>query len=544
MRPWPHLLIRLVFVLSALLALSARAADGRVLVTPQWLAEHRAEVLLLDASMPHQFAAGHIAGAISASVFGTAGRDLPPAEMEWRIRAWGVSPGRQIVVYDEGGTWMATRLLHDLLYHGVPLTDLHLLDGGLHQWKAAGQPVTKEPTPPPPEGGFRVARTRDELRVRLPEFLAATGDPARHVIVDALEPPYYYGGAKFFDRAGHIPNARLWPSSDFFHADSKTFKSPEEIRRMLAHHGIGADQTVHVYCGGGGAASVPVFALGVLLGRDKVKLYNASQREWLADERSLPLRTYPNPAMLRRAAWLDGWASPLLRMVGFAQISVLDLRGSDAYRLGHVPFALDLPAETFRTHLNAPDKLADLLGAAGVDIRHEAVIVSERGLTPDAALAWWQLERLGQKSVSLLAESFDDWALAGFPVVKEPTTVGAPKSPKELAVPPTTYRPAAASPRPSGPYPTVFVAASAKPDARLPAGAPADAKKVHLPYSELLTADGAPKPARDLWSQLAKAGVPRYGEIVVTSEQVGEAAAVVFVLRLMGFDGATVGRLE
>jgi hypothetical protein len=38
--------------------------------------------------------------------------------------------------------------------------------------------------------------------------------------------------------------------------------------------------------------------------------------------------------------------------------------------------------------------------------------------------------------------------------------------------------------------------------------------------------------------------VPRYGEIVVTSEQVGEAAAVVFVLRLMGFDGATVGRLE
>jgi thiosulfate/3-mercaptopyruvate sulfurtransferase len=377
--------------------------------------------------------------------------------------------------------------------------------------------------------------------VRLPEFLAATGDPANHVVVDALEPPYYYGGAKFFDRAGHVPNARLWPSSDFFHADTKTFKSPEEIRRMLAHHGIGPNQTVHVYCGGGGAASVPVFALGALLGRDKVKLYNASQREWLQDERDLPLWTYPKPSMLRRAAWLDGWASPMLRMFGFSQISVLDLRSPAAYLLGHAPFALNVPAEVFRTHASASDKLAELLGAAGVNMRHEAVIVSERGLTPDTALAWWLLDRLGQRRVSLLAESFDDWALAGFPVVKEATTVGTPRSPQELAVPPTNYRAVSAAPKPSGPYPTVYVAAGLQPGARAPAGAAHGTKLVHLPYTDLLTADGAPKPAKDLWSVVAKAGIPRYGEIVVVSDQVGEAAAVVFVLRLMGFAESKVG---
>ncbi len=541
MARWLHLLLGLIIATVAWPALAVDGVEGR-LVGAQWLAAKlaSAELLLLDASMPPQYAAGHIPGAVSAPALATAGRDIPPAAMERIIRGWGVSPGRKIVVYDEGGTWMATRLFHDLHYHGVPLDDLYLLDGGLHQWKAKGQPVSKEVTPRPPEGSFRVTHVLESARVGLPEFLVATGDPANQVIVDALEPPYYYGGAKFFDRAGHIPNARLWPSSDFFNADTKAFKSPEEIGRMLAYHGIGPTQTVHVYCGGGGAASVPVFALGVLLGRDKVKLYNGSLREWLEDERGLPLRTHPQPAMLRRAAWLDGWASPMLRMVGLSQISVVDVRSPQAYRQGHVPFAVNLPAGVFEAHLRQPEKLAELLGAAGVNALHEAVISTERGLTQESALAWWMLERLGQKKVSLLAENFDDWALGGRPTVHEPTTVGAPKSPQDLAVPATTYRPVAAAPRLHSAYPTFYIAAGKQAGARLPAGAPQGTQPAHLPYTDLVNADGWPKPANDLWNLLAKAGVPRYGEIVVYSDQVGEAAATVFVLRLMGLAGAQV----
>jgi thiosulfate/3-mercaptopyruvate sulfurtransferase len=535
-----RILLVWTLTLVALPALAVDDIEGR-LVGPRWLAAQlaRGEVLLLDASLLPQYAAGHIAGAVSAPIFATSGREVPNADMERRFRAWGVSPGRKIVVYDEGGSWMATRLFHDLHYLGVPLEDLHLLDGGLHQWKAQGHPVTKEATPAPAEGSFRVQRVLENTRVRLPEFLVATGDAANHAIVDALEPPYYYGGAKFFDRAGHIPNAKLWPSSDFFHPEHKTFKSPEEIRRMLAHHGIAPHQTVHVYCGGGGAASVPVFALSTLLGRDKVKLYNVSQREWLQDERGLPLWTHPKPAMLRRAAWLEGWASPMLRLFGFAQISVVDLRSPEAYRQGHAPFALNLPAAVFREP--SPDKLAEMLGAAGVNPRHEAVIVAERGLTPETALAWWQLERLGQRRVSLLVDSFDDWALAGFAVVKEPTTVGAPKSPQDMAVPSATYRAAAPAAKPARPHPTTYVTAGLQASARPPAGAAPGARIVHLPYTDLLTAEGLPKPAKDLWSLLAKAGVPRYGEIVVVGDQIGEAAATVFVLRLMGFADATVG---
>jgi hypothetical protein len=33
---------------------------------------------------------------------------------------------------------------------------------------------------------------------------------------------------------------------------------------------------------------------------------------------------------------------------------------------------------------------------------------------------------------------------------------------------------------------------------------------VHVPYTELLNANGTPKPAAEIWKVLAKAGVPRY----------------------------------
>jgi 3-mercaptopyruvate sulfurtransferase SseA len=532
---WLHALLGLFIGLAGLAALAADGAEGR-LVGPQWLTSHpnRSELLLLDASMPQQYAAGHIPGAVNASAFFIAGRDLPPPVIERQLQSWGVSAGRKIVVYDEGGSWMAARLFWDLYYHGFPLADLYLLDGGLHRWKAAGQPATRDATPAPAAGTFRVTRVLDGERVRLNEFLTATGDPARHAVIDALEPPYYYGGAKYFDRAGHIPNALLWPSSDFFDPLTKAFRSPDEIRRMLAHLGIQPDQTVHVYCGGGGAAAVPVFALRFLLGRDKVKLYNESQREWLQDERDLPLWTHATPNRLRRAAWLEGWGGAMMRMVGLSNLSVVDLRPPEVYAKGHVPFALNIPADTFRTHVQQPAKLAELLGAAGVNPQHEAVLVADGGLHPATALAMWLLERAGQRRVSLLADSFDDWVFSGLAVAKEPTVVGARKTPQDLVVPVVSYPHRAPVAGKASVYPRVYLASGRQAPALLPV-ADGSSKLIHLPYTELLEPGGSPKAAKDLWSVLAKAGVPRYAEIVTVADDAGEAAVSWFVLKLMGF---------
>ena len=375
----------------------ALAAQGAQLVGVEWLQQNlaRDDVLLIDASPAKAHAAGHIPGAVNVDVFSFGGRQNTAADMERLFQSWGISAGKKVVLYDLGGTYFAPSLFFDLYYHGFPAKDLVILDGGLAKWKAAGGTVTKDPTPAPKAGNFRVTQLNEDVRVRLPEFLVASGDPAANALVEALEPEQHFGGAKFFDRAGHVPNAIMAPTADFFNAD-KTFKSPAEIKRMLAYLGITPDKQLHTHCGGGIAAAVPFFAAKFLVDYPKVKLYKESQLEWVRDDRGLPFWTYDAPNMTREKTWLGTWNSQMLRMFGVSKLSVVDVRPPEAFKQSHVPFAVNIPADVFRRHLASPAKLAEVLGAAGVDPAFEAVIVSAGGLNPDSALAYLMLEKLGQ----------------------------------------------------------------------------------------------------------------------------------------------------
>ena len=536
---FPLLVFLLVGCLLGLRPAPAWAEQNRSghLVSVDWLQEQLKsnDVLLLDASAARTYAAKHIPGAVNVDIYNFAVGDLPVEQMEKRLQSWGISHNRKTVIYDEGGSMTATRLFFDLVHQGFPATHLFLLDGGLHKWQERGGAVTQEPTAARP-GDFRITRVEDNVRVRLPEFLNASGDPKRHALVEALGANYHFGEAKFFDRAGHVPHAIMLPHEDFYRAD-KTFKSPAEIRAMADYLGIKPEQTIHTYCGGGVAASVPFFALKYILGYPQVKMYKESQLEWLQDQRSLPFWTYDAPYLQRDMHWLNAWGGRMLRSFGLVRLSVIDVRGADAYQQGHVPFALNVPADVFRQHLQQPERLAAVLGTAGVNPADEAVIVSQRGSDPAAALAFVMLEKLGQSRVSILTDSLDEWALQGLPTAKEATVVGPRKSPQELAVPAVTY---SATPRggvllqaasgSQGPYPTVHIASGSQ----LPAKAP-DGKLVHVPYQSLLTAEGTPKPAKELWSILTKAGVPRYAQIICVADDPGEAAVTYYVLKLMGF---------
>lgn len=535
-------LFRRLFAVVASIVVLAQPAlateSARPLVSVQWLARNldRDDVLVIDASPSQLHAAGHIPGAVNVDIFSFGALETPPAAMEKRFRSWGVSAGKKVVFYDQGGTYFATNLFHDLYYHGFPVENLAVLDGGFTRWKAEGGAVTKDPTPAPRAGDYRVTNLRREARVQLPEFLVASGDPANHALLEALDPAQHFGGAKFFDRAGHVPNAIMSPASDYFNAD-KTFKSPGEIRRMLAYLGIRPGQQVHAHCGGGIAASVPFFAAKFLADYPRVALYKGSQLEWLRDDRGLPFWTYDAPNLVRDKTWLSGWGSQMMRMFGVARLSVVDVRPAASFRQSHVPFAISVPAEVFRRHLGAPAKLAEALGAAGVDAAHEAVIVSEGGLNPDSALAFLMLETLGQARVSVLSGSVDDWGFAGLPLTKEADAADPKKTPPHLMPAPGTY-PANlrqgtvidAAEGAKGAYPRVYLASGKSLPAKLPEG-----KVIHVPYTDLVNANGTPKAAKDIWNALAKAGLPRHAEIVAIAEDLGEAAASYFILKLMGF---------
>ena len=90
-----------------------------------------------------------------------------------------------------------------------------------------------------------------------------------------------------------------------------------------------------------------------------------------------------------------------------------------------------------------------------------------------------------------------------------------------------------------GPYPKVYVASGRQAPTQVPAMAPAG-KVVHLPVTEVVQANGAPKAAKDLWKAFVKAGVPRYAEIVLFADDPADAATNHFVFKLMGFPDVKV----
>jgi 3-mercaptopyruvate sulfurtransferase SseA len=508
------------------------------LVNVNWLEKNlkNADVLILETSFPQNNAANHIPGAISVNLFSYGLQETPVADIEKLIQSCGISSGKKIVMYDQGGAMGATRLFFSLYYHGFPAKDLLILDGGLSKWQEKGLPVTKDMTPAPKKGSFKITKLNEDARVKLPEVLTASGDPANNVLLEALGADWHFGQVRPFTRAGHIPHGILLPSADFYNPD-KTFKSAEEIRRILTYLGIRPEQQIYTYCGGGVAASVPFFALKFILNYPKVKLYVESEMGWMSDERELPYWTYDAPFLMRETNWLQFWGGQMMRMFGGIHVSIMDVRPAGEFNQGHVPFALNIPADVFQSNLTNPDKLAEILGPAGVNASDEAVVISGAGLTKDSALAFVMLEKLGQKKVSVFMDSMDKWAQLGFAVTKDATVVGPKKVPQDLSIPPTTYPGnfrkdvIIADPKSTqGLYPKVFIASGKNVPAKTQ-----DGKVVHIPYTDLLNADGTPKAAKDIWNILAKAGVPRYAELVCFSDDPGEAAADYFILKLMGY---------
>ena len=419
----------LLFLIAScvLFASPLRAADAVKgnLVSVDWLEKNLkdADLLILDASPAQIYKGQHIPGALNVDLFSYGAQEPSVPEMEQRLQSVGVSRGKKILIYDQGGSFMATRLFYDLYYYGYPAKDLLILDGGLAKWKAAGGSITKDPTPAPQKGSFRITTINEYARVKLPEILTASGDTKNNALVEALDANWHFGGLAFFDRPGHIPNGIMLPSEDFFNAD-KTFKSAEEIKRMATYLGIKPDQQIYSYCGGGIAASVPFFALKFIADYPQVKLYQESELGWLQDERVLPFWTYDAPLLMRETAWLKTWSGKMMRTYDVSRVSVIDVRPADVFKQGHMPYALNIPADVFKSHLKNPEKLAEILGQAGVNASHEAVVISDAGLNANSAIAFFMLESLGQKRVSVFMDSIDKWLESGLEVTKDATAVG------------------------------------------------------------------------------------------------------------------------
>ncbi|MBE0008602.1 MULTISPECIES: sulfurtransferase [unclassified Arthrobacter] len=243
---------------------------------------------------PHghgHYQSAHIPGAVyvdlestlSAEPSAREGRHPLPSldRLQEAARQWGINDGDVVVAYDNSGNTSAARLWWLLRWAG--LETVHLLDGGLTAWTAAGFET---------EGGEEqhclgeVDLTQGAMPVT---GLDAVADLARDgVLLDARAGERFRGEVEPLDpKAGHIPGAISAPTTENLAADLR-FKTPQDLRERFEALGVSDTVDVAVYCGSGITAAHQIAALEIAGYR--AALYPGSWSQW-SSRSELPVAT-------------------------------------------------------------------------------------------------------------------------------------------------------------------------------------------------------------------------------------------------------------
>ncbi len=264
------------------------------LVDAGWLSRHVGDLDLVvcDASsaMPGEtfdpraaFHAAHIPGArfLDLELFADPEARLPhmvPSAGRFARLAGelGVGNDSTLVLYDSRRLFSSPRAW--FLFRLFGCERVHVLDGGLPAWRAAGgETVSGEAPRPEP------ARFAPHLRAAL---LAGLGDIERlaageAVILDARSPERFDGSIpepRPGVRSGHIPGSRNLPFGALLDEDGR-FRQPDSLRALFASQGVSGARPVVTSCGTGVTAAVLTLGLHVV-GVTDSRLFDGSWTEY------------------------------------------------------------------------------------------------------------------------------------------------------------------------------------------------------------------------------------------------------------------------
>jgi thiosulfate/3-mercaptopyruvate sulfurtransferase len=258
------------------IALVAASAAVQPIVSADWLQGHLKDpqVRVIYVGEAGDYKKAHIPGARVMDHMETmSGNRMVPDDVLLKVlAAAGAADGAHVVLY--GDTPMATGWVNTafiLIGHG---DEVSWLDGGFPGWQKDQRPV-ETAAPPPGKGPL-------------------TLKPAPDVVVDAawVRARLNSSSTKILDvrstrewNDGHLPNATFIRWQDLF-ADlqMQKFKTPDEIRALLANAGVAPNQEVVTYCAIGMRASLMGWAarsVGV-----PTKIYLGSWQDWSRDSRN------------------------------------------------------------------------------------------------------------------------------------------------------------------------------------------------------------------------------------------------------------------
>lgn len=267
-------------------------AHPEQLVDVAWLAAHAADadVRVLDLRRSG-YEDGHIPEALwldpeSIRDPGNApGYMLAPEAFAQALGRLGISNRTRVVVYDDRGGLLASRLWWMLNAYGHP--NVALLNGGWVKWTAEKRPVvTAVPTVRP---ATFTATLQPQWLATVDDVVAAIGSPSRK-IVDARTVAEMDGtDTRLSSRGGVIPSAVSVYWEELLDPATKTFKSADELKAIFAKHGVQPTDEVIAYCWVGHRSAVDLFALH-LIGYSRLRNYLGSWEEW---SRRMDLPTAP-----------------------------------------------------------------------------------------------------------------------------------------------------------------------------------------------------------------------------------------------------------
>jgi thiosulfate/3-mercaptopyruvate sulfurtransferase len=266
-----------------------------LLASPEWLYKHRGDrdLVIVDCPMAEgSYNRAHIPGALQLPVHPyikakDASGDITlhlqgPDEFRELMAELGIGPNTCVVLYDERGSILATRLWWVLRYYGHD--NAKVLNGGWQGWVSSGLPVS-----------FKTSEASGRA-----ETFSPCGNPDRLATLEQIKEHYGVQNWRILDvrsddeyvgkdehgnkRVGHIPGAihlewnRLVESSNDTEA-VRRFRSAQEIQELLEECRIDKNQTLVTLCQSGIRASLAAFALE-LVGYPAIKLYDGSMAEW------------------------------------------------------------------------------------------------------------------------------------------------------------------------------------------------------------------------------------------------------------------------
>lgn len=286
---------RAVAIAAAVLVLPAWVYASEIVDTAYVQNAQKNGAIVWDVRDADAYRAGHIAGAVNVGDIGKVLRDpnkedwLSNAQVETVLGNGGIDLlNKEVIVYSTKADPYAYFGLSTLRYYGGKSGKVY--HGGLDDWKAAGLPVSTEPTKLPPlalkvNPQKGVVVWTDEMVQKVAEAKAG-----KVQIVDARTPAEFAGTDIRAIRGGHIPGAVNIPyeqnwvdpatpgklsRQEVKTRDGMSLKPVSDLKKLYAGLDMGKETIVYCQSGVRGAEAAAVLRE---VGFKDVKIYEPS---WL-----------------------------------------------------------------------------------------------------------------------------------------------------------------------------------------------------------------------------------------------------------------------